>query len=70
MTHKKINNILHFTHIDSDALGCDVILKFLFPDDFIKSYYINNKEVDNVIEHTMTELLKNDEIVYDIIFYY
>lgn len=68
MKNKKIDNILHFTHIDSDALGCDVILKFLFQDDYIKSYYVNNKEVDNVVQATMTELLKEDEVVYDIIF--
>lgn len=73
-----MKHILHFTHIDSDALGCDVLLKIAYETILkgykITTYYISNHNVDIFIQDTMSMLTldidrsKSVNDIYDIIF--
>lgn len=74
-----MKKVLHFTHIDSDALGCDVLIKFLYSvildgDYDVETYYIANSNVDKFISDTMNKLMSaitlNSDLlcVYDAIY--
>lgn len=42
------NHIIHFTHNDSDAVGCNVLLKLIFKDE-LTTYYSSASNIDDTI---------------------
>jgi hypothetical protein len=72
------HKVLHFTHIDSDALGCDVVIKYSTTKEVV-TYYMSNNDVDRVIIKVVNKLTGDllsrewfsadaDKVVYDDIF--
>ena len=60
--------VLHFTHIDLDAIGCDMVVRTGLSDKYkVFTFFCGNSNVDSIITGTLTNVLEGKPVTASIV---